>query len=732
MKRREGRISFALSGLLLLVLTVGALLRAVLTAYAPPVLYRPLLLAAGGCVLLAWGVGLLPRLRWLAGLGYLAAWGVLLWRRWAAVCYGALIMLRQVTSALAETFPVPIIGPAEAATAAEEALAASWWLGMVLAVWALLLSWAAARRRCWWATVLLTLPPLLPAVLSGVMPAWGSLVALAAVWMGLLLQSSVRNTTAAGQQMFVTLTASLAVLALLTALIPRETYVHPAWTAGARSWVLTRFEGLRETLSQGGASGEEVNLSAAGPLQQSGRTMLRIDSEVSGHFLLRGSAFGIYTGQSWENDDGADFEETWADLLFLPASQAMSHSLASDTYYYTDYTDTYYYTDAEDITFNISNMKITPVGDQGAYAYCPYQPVGPVQSSLAADRDVGILSLQEEDSYRVYFTGTDPEDLRAAWGGTPAWEDNYADYVEDHYTEVPGDLKKALREVLMLWVDGEVQPELPDGIPSKYYETLQAADVVARCLAEWAEYDPDVERTPEGEDFVEHFLSERRGYCMHFASAGALLLRYLDIPARYVTGYNVDIPDSGKLDVSDAAAHAWVEIYLDGYGWYPVEMTPGYEEEDQEVQEPENPTETPETPDNPAETPEPETPEELPAAELEGPFTIHPAVWLGALVLLGLTGWHFGLSALRRRRLNQPNPNRAVIAAYRSMERMQKWGGELDPRLTELGGKARFSQYTLTEEERAEAVLRLEETAKDLEKKLPRWRRWVFRWLWGR
>ena len=67
----------------------------------------------------------------------------------------------------------------------------------VLAVWALLLSWAAARRRCWWATVLLTLPPLLPAVLSGVMPAWGSLVALAAVRMGLLLQSSVRNTTAA-------------------------------------------------------------------------------------------------------------------------------------------------------------------------------------------------------------------------------------------------------------------------------------------------------------------------------------------------------------------------------------------------------------------------------------------------------------------------------------------------------------------------------------------------------
>ena len=46
MRRYERRISFVLGSLLLLILTVGALLWAVLTAYAPPVLYRPLLGAA--------------------------------------------------------------------------------------------------------------------------------------------------------------------------------------------------------------------------------------------------------------------------------------------------------------------------------------------------------------------------------------------------------------------------------------------------------------------------------------------------------------------------------------------------------------------------------------------------------------------------------------------------------------------------------------------------------------
>ena len=63
---------------------------------------------------------------------------------------------------------------------------------------------------------------------------------------------------------------------------------------------------------------------------------------------------------------------------------------------------------------------------------------------------------------------------------------------------------------------------------------------------------------------------------------------------------------------------------------------------------------------------------------------------------------------------------------------MERWGGRVDPRLAELAGKARFSQYTLTEEERAEALHHLEETARALEDGLPRWGRPVFRWLWGR
>jgi protein-glutamine gamma-glutamyltransferase len=80
-----------------------------------------------------------------------------------------------------------------------------------------------------------------------------------------------------------------------------------------------------------------------------------------------------------------------------------------------------------------------------------------------------------------------------------------------------------------------------------------------------------------GEDALARFLFvTRAGHCEYFATAMTILLRTLDIPARYVNGflpgeYN-DVGNDYVVRASDA--HSWVEVYFPGYGWLTFDPTP--------------------------------------------------------------------------------------------------------------------------------------------------------------
>jgi transglutaminase-like putative cysteine protease len=107
----------------------------------------------------------------------------------------------------------------------------------------------------------------------------------------------------------------------------------------------------------------------------------------------------------------------------------------------------------------------------------------------------------------------------------------------------------------------------------------------ARALQDWFRdtFTYDLSGTGAGHDgnAIDDFLESRRGYCEQFAGTFAAMARSLGIPARVAVGFtwgdvvqrNAD--GSARYSVEGRHAHAWPEVYLDGFGWVAFEPTPG-------------------------------------------------------------------------------------------------------------------------------------------------------------
>jgi transglutaminase-like putative cysteine protease len=91
-------------------------------------------------------------------------------------------------------------------------------------------------------------------------------------------------------------------------------------------------------------------------------------------------------------------------------------------------------------------------------------------------------------------------------------------------------------------------------------------------------YDPDVRDVECGDrSAAECFAWSKRGYCQHYATLMAVLLREMHIPARFVQGFLPGTLDdrTGVERISNQSAHAWVEVYFPGYGWQLFDPTGG-------------------------------------------------------------------------------------------------------------------------------------------------------------
>lgn len=203
------------------------------------------------------------------------------------------------------------------------------------------------------------------------------------------------------------------------------------------------------------------------------------------------------------------------------------------------------------------------------------------------------------DEYEVLYT---PYRVLISYAPNPAITEEYEAMVYANYLEVPEYLDTVMEDFCE---EAGLTAILQDaGSAGTYEEQQQLRLRIAAALKMYFTrefpYTMSPGTTPRDRDAVEYFLTEqRRGFCAHFASSSTLLLRHMGIPARYVEGYCIQIDDLAEaeavsadisdwyigdrdlsetglvtVNVTDGSSHAWVEIYLDGYGWIPYEMTP--------------------------------------------------------------------------------------------------------------------------------------------------------------
>ncbi len=91
-------------------------------------------------------------------------------------------------------------------------------------------------------------------------------------------------------------------------------------------------------------------------------------------------------------------------------------------------------------------------------------------------------------------------------------------------------------------------------------------------------YDADITDVPCGDlSVVDCFAVYGRGFCEYYATTMAMMLRELDIPARYIEGFlpGTRDPATGVTRVINSDSHAWVQVYFPGQGWIDFDPTGG-------------------------------------------------------------------------------------------------------------------------------------------------------------
>lgn len=374
----------------------------------------------------------------------------------------------------------------------------------------------------------------------------------------------------------------------------------------------------------------EGELGGVGKLSYDNKTDIIIDAlENSPPIYLKGFAGSTYTGNAWSGlsdeamEDYAKYRALWESINMEAGDQTGGVLSFLGKVMNLD-----------GIGFHPDVMGIQNVGANSKYTYTPYYPSLLERLNLDTVNPEYVKSSNAQKKYSLkYFSYIGKEnmlnrdfdtefakyqaDLDSVAGssidrrlsdelkGYRETEEQYRTFIQKYYLQVPDTGLEQLKADM----SGKYEE-----MKEKYGED-KALGALTAYIRSYVQRNTAYTLTPgtlpRGKDFVEYFLYEKKqGFCTHFASAAAMAYRFAGVPARYVEGYVAKTTNikTGKIigsekimasdgnggskeqavavrevRISDAGAHAWVEIYKDGWGWVPVEMTPGYETEEDDA-----------------------------------------------------------------------------------------------------------------------------------------------------
>ena len=760
------RTAVVLSDCLMLFLGLYGTVFCLISAFHLPVDYRTITVTCLVCAPLFTVVFSLPW-RWARGalyLGCAAAVAVTAWRWLDLLELGGLVLARQVVNtfawALGSRVTLDITSLTGETTLGSEAAAMTALFLLLTVALAFWIGWLWQRMRSFWLTFWGTFPLLALPLSVTVTPGWTPLLMLLLFWgVGLLVrQANKKDLSGSAKTVLMTLPLCALLLAGLGLALPREEYEQTDWAAEARLEIIDRLAAAGRGMANAGADlglasgSDQIDLSRVGPLDFDGDTALRVRSETTGHIYLRGFSSAVYTGGGWEQLSDEVYQQMREGWTFTVPDMAAISSMKSGTELQIDGIGDYQpinFPAMADADADSVRIEVENVGAADRFVYTPYQ-LNTTPDRMTGAEFVGDAYLARGTGVwtHILYARETASPLRARLTGDAAQaEESYRYFVYENYLQLPEELKPeidGLVQDLAGWNSPEAMAEMEANMDQGVPYAVSLTRYIAAYLSSIAVYDPDTPAAPDGTDFVTHFLDEGRGYCMHFATTATLMLRSIGLPARYVSGYVADTVAGEWVDVPDYNAHAWVEVYLTGYGWQPVEVTPGYdgtfawEKEPEETPEPTE-TQAPETTPAPTHsqaprpTWEPATPE---GTEEREPLS--PWLWLLAipavlvLAVAGLVLRRRLAARSRARKFGQPDPNRAVIEMYLYMEKVAAHtGGTVDQTLETLAKKATFSAHVLTAQERETARALTEQGAEAADQSRSRLDRLVFRYVLG-